>query len=74
MCNSGVYSREIINMFFISQMSQFVKKFKIGIYSDTINVINVKLGIMVLLTELFLVIILVTLIIFQGRSNVEHFY
>ena len=51
-----MYSREIINMFFIGQVSGLVGNFNIGIYSDTINVINVKLCMMVLLTELYLFI------------------
>ena len=35
-CDSVVYSREIINMFFINQVSGLVENFNIGIYSDTI--------------------------------------
>ena len=41
-------------MLFVSQVSGFVKHFNIGIYSDTMNVINVKLCMTVLLTELYL--------------------
>ena len=53
-------------------MSGLVESFNIGIYSDTINVKNVKLCMMVLLVELYLFIPLsVTLTIFQGHSNVE---
>ena len=33
-----VYSREIINMFFDSQVSGLVKNFDIKIYSDAINI------------------------------------
>ena len=40
-------------MFFVSQLSGLVENFNIGMYSDTINVMNVKLCIMVLLTELY---------------------
>ena len=62
---TGVYSREIINMFLVGQVSWLVKNFHIGIYSDTVNVINVKLCVMALLTELNLFIPLsVTLTIF----------
>ena len=41
-CVTGVYSREIINMFFVSQVSGLVESFDTGIFSDTINVINIK--------------------------------
>ena len=69
-----MYLREIINMFMVSQVSGLVENFNIGIYSDTINVINVKLCMMILLTELYLFIPLsVTLTIFQGHSNVKQF-
>ena len=47
-----MYSREIMNMFFIGQVCGLVKNLNIGIYSDTINVINIKLWMMELLTEL----------------------
>ena len=49
--DSDVYSRKII-MFFISQVSGLVKNFNVGIYSDTIYVINVKLCMVVLLRAL----------------------
>ena len=66
-----MYSREIINMFFLGQLSGLVINFNIGIYSDTLTVINVKLCMMVLLIELYLFIpFSVTLTIFQGHSNV----
>ena len=52
--DSGVYSREIINMFFIGKVSRFVENLNIGIYSDAINVTNIKLCMMALLTELYL--------------------
>ena len=66
-CTRGRY-----NMFFISQVSGLVENFNIRIFSDTINVVNIKLCIMVLLIELYLFIPLsVTLTIFQGHRNVE---
>ena len=49
-----MYSREIINMFLVGQVSRPVENFSIGIYSDAIDVINVKLCMMVLLIELYL--------------------
>ena len=49
---------------------QHGKNFYIAIFSDTINLINVKLYMMVVLIELYPSIPLsVTLIIFQGHSN-----
>ena len=69
-------------MFFISHVSGLVENFNIGIYSETINVINVKLCIMILvklcimilLSELYLFIpLLVTLTIFQCHSSFEQF-
>ena len=72
--DSDVYSREIINMLLVGQVSGLVENFNIGIFSDTINMINVKLCFMVLLIELYLFIPLsMTLTIFQDHSNVEHF-
>ena len=49
MCDSTVYSREIIIMVLGSQVSGLVENFNIGIFSDTINAINVKLCTIVLL-------------------------
>ena len=49
-----MYSREIINMFSIGQLSGLVENFEIGIFSDSINAINVKLCMVVLLIELYL--------------------
>ena len=49
LCDSGVYSLEIINSFFVGQVSGLVENFNIGINSDTINVIKVKLCMIVLL-------------------------
>ena len=61
-------------VFFIHQMSWLVKNCNIGNYSDTIDVINVKLCMMVLLIELYLFISLsVALTIFKGHSNVAQF-
>ena len=69
---TGVYSREIINTFVVGLASGDVENFNVGIYSDTIKVINVNLCMMVLLIELYLFIPLsVTLTIFQGHSNVK---
>ena len=68
-----MFSREIM-MFLVSQVSGLVENFKIGIFSDIINVINVKLCMMVLLIELYLFIPLsITLTIFQGHSTVKQF-
>ena len=69
-----MYSRGIINMFFVGRVSGLVENFNNGIFSDTLNVINVKLCTMVLFIEFYLFILLpVTLIVFQGHSNVEQF-
>ena len=55
-------------------MSGLVENFNIRIYTDTVNVINVKLCIMVLLVEFYLFIpLLVTVTIFKGHSNVKQF-
>ena len=59
MCDgdAGVYSREIINMFLVGQVSGLVENLNIGIYSDTISVVNIlKLCMMVLLIKLHLFI------------------
>ena len=50
LCDVGVYSREIIIMFFVDQVSGLVENFNIRIYLDIINMINVKLCMMVLVT------------------------
>ena len=42
MCDCGLYSREIINMFFVGQVSGLVETFNTGIYSDTLIMTNVK--------------------------------
>ena len=55
-CDSGVYSRETINIFCFGRVSGHVENFNIGIYSDSINVLNVKICMMVLLIELYLFI------------------
>ena len=55
-------------------MSWLVENFKIRIFSDKINAINVKLSMVVLLTELYLFIPLsVNLTILQGHRIVKHF-
>ena len=43
LCDLCVYSREITNMFLVSQESGLVENSNIGIYSYTINVISIKL-------------------------------
>ena len=48
-----MYSREIINVFLVGQVSGLVENLNIGIFSDTINVINVKFCMMVVFTELY---------------------
>ena len=69
-----MYSREIMNTFLVGQVPVRVKNLKTRIFSDTINVINVKLCMMVLLIKLYLFISLsVTLTIFQGHSNIEQY-
>ena len=67
-------SRDIIYMFFISQVPGLVVNFNIRIYSDTMNMVNVKLCMVALLSELYLFIPhSVTLAIFQSHSSVEQF-
>ena len=69
-----MYSREIINMVLVGLLSGLVKNFNIGIFSDTINVINVKFCVMVLLIELYLFIPLsVSWTICQGHGNIKQF-
>ena len=61
-------------MFFVGQVSELAETFHIGVYSDTIDVINVTLCWMVLLIELYLFMPLsVILTTFQVHSNVEDF-
>ena len=65
---------EIIHVFFVGPVPRLFENVNIGIYSDTINVINVKLCTMVLLVKLYLFILLsVTLTIFQGHRSVKQF-
>ena len=69
-----MYSRKIINTFLVSQVSGFVENVNTGIFSDNIDVINLKLCMMAILIELYLFISLsVTITIFQGHSNVKQF-
>ena len=49
-----MYSTEIINMLLVGQVSGLIENFNMGISSDTINVINVKLCMIVLIHELYL--------------------
>ena len=61
-------------MFFIGQVSGLFENFNVWIYSDTVNMINVKLGMMVLLIDLYLSPpLLLTLTMFQSHSHVEQF-
>ena len=53
-----MFSRETVNMFLVSQVSGLVENFNMRVFSDTMNVINVKLCMMVLHTELYLFITL----------------
>ena len=63
---------EIIYMFLVGQVSGLIKNFNVGIFSDTIDVINVKLHMMVLHNEFYLSITLsVTLTLFQSHSSVK---
>ena len=56
-------------MFLVGQASGLVENINNGIFSDTINVINVKLCMKVLHVKLYLLITLsVTLRLFQGHS------
>ena len=71
--DSGVYSREKINMFLVGQVSGRVDNFNIGILSNIIKGINVKLCVLVLLRELYLFIpFSVTLTIGQGHSSASN--
>ena len=61
-------------MFLVGYMSGLVKNFNLGNFSDTMNVINVRLCMVVLLSELYLFITLsMTLTLFQGFSCVKQF-
>ena len=72
--DSGVCSKEVIYMFVVGCVPGLVGKFNIGIFSDTVNVINVKLCIAVLHIEHYLCITLsVTFTFYQGHSSVEQF-
>ena len=52
----------------------FVKNFNIGMFSDTINKIDVKLWMMGLHIQLYhFITLLVTLTLFQGHSSVKQF-
>ena len=61
-------------MVLVGQVSGLAENVNIGIVSGTINVVNVKLCMLVLLIELYLVIPLsVTLIRSEGYNNTEQF-
>ena len=51
-------SREIIYIFLIGEVSELVKKLNIGIFPETVNVINVNLCMVVLHIKLYLFITL----------------
>ena len=73
-CVADVHSREIIYMFLFGQLPGLVENFNIGNFSDTINVTNVKLCMMLLHIELYLSITLsVSLTILQGHISVRRF-
>ena len=66
-CATCVCSREMIYMFLCGQASGLVENFNIGIFSDTMNVINVKRCTVVVHIELYLFITLsMTLTLFQA--------
>ena len=57
-----------------SQVSECSRNFKVTFFLDTMNMINVKLCVMVVFTELYPFIpFSVTMIVFQGHSSVEQF-
>ena len=69
-----IFVTEVCFRFLVGQVPGLVENFDNGISSDTIDVINVKLCMMLLHFELYLFIILsVTLTLFQGHSSVKQF-
>ena len=55
-------------------VSVYGKNFNVSIFSDTLNMINVKLYMRVVLIELYPFIPLsVTLIVFQGHGSIKQF-
>ena len=61
-------------MFLVRQVSELVENLNIWIFSDNINVINVRLRMVVLLIEFYLFIPLsLTMAIVQGQSSVKQF-
>ena len=74
-CATHACSGEIIYMFLIGQVSGFIENLNIGIFSDTITVINVKFCMIALHIELNLSITLsVTVTLFQGHSSVIQYF
>ena len=68
---TDVYLREIINTILVGQMSECVKNFD-SVFSNTINIINLRLCMMVLTVELYMFISLsVTMTIFQAHRSVS---
>ena len=61
-------------MLLVGHVSGLVRNLNIWIFSDTINVINIKLCMIVLHIKLYLFMTLsMTLTLFQGHSNVKQF-
>ena len=61
-------------MFLVGQVSGPVQNLNIEIFSDSLNVINVEVGMMLLLGELYLFVPLsVSMTIFQGYRNGKQF-
>ena len=72
-CTTVLCSREIMCMLLVGQVSGLVRNFNTGIFSDTINEINVKFCMMALNIELYLFIIGSLTWKFQGHSSVKQF-
>ena len=50
-CDSGVYSREIINMLLVCQVSGLVENFNIGIFSDILDTLGLTCDDLVLFSR-----------------------
>ena len=70
-----VFKENILHVFGRPSVWACQKVFNIRVFSDTINVINVKLDVMVLHIELYLLALFftlsVTLTLFQGHSSIS---
>ena len=75
LCGFSVYSREMLSMFLVHQVSVLVKNFHIRIFSDIINMINVKVYMKVLFIEIFLFMLfsVILTIYYQGHSSIKSF-